>query len=203
LGKSHIAEELANIMGVNAFEASFAGGTKDFLGENKKPGALLRAVTNQKGDPQLNSIAVLEELDRLLNEDKKAEGPALRILDPRAKELDFGYGMYDWSHHGQIVLMNHLPKCEAILDRLDIVQITGVVKENKEDILRSKILPEFLQSMSLTVADLPQEELQAIISSADKAGFRKQEEDLQNLCAKTWREKRSVKKVNNDLFDDL
>lgn len=193
MGKSHIAKALAKIMGLNGIEVSFAGGMNDFFGTKSNPGAFLRGIGG-KDNPHLNDLIIYEEVDRLLNEKKDAVGPALRIFDPKAEELDLlGFGKYDSSHHAIIALMNHPVECKGMNDRWEVIKILGVKQKNKENILLNESLPIFLRSdlpgLDLTVDNLPKEELNKILSQTTPKGFRNQEAQLRDLCAKTRRAK--------------
>jgi ATP-dependent Lon protease len=187
-------------MGLNAVEASLAGGADSFFGTKKEPGVFLRAITNQDGTPQLNCLVILEEVDRLANTKADAVGPLLRLLDPQAGEIYLeGAGKFDWSQVMIIALMNNKVKSGEINDRWEVINILGATKDKKEDILLNGILPNFLHSnvpgMNLTLDDLPQEKLKEILALETNKGFRKQESALRDLCSQT----RLAKKQTSNL----
>lgn len=198
LGKSEIAKGLARILGLNPVEASMAGGVEGFFGSKKEPGSFFKAVTNQDGEPQLNCVVILEEVDRLANAKADAVGPLLRLLDPQAGEILLeGAGKFDWSHVAIIALMNHDVKSHEINDRWEVLKLIGVEKGHKDDVLEHGILPKFLDSkvpgLKLKADDLPQDKLKEILA-IEATGYRQQEAKLRDLCSETRRAKLLKKK---------
>lgn len=179
VGKTYMAQYVAEAMGVNFHKISLSRGAKEFFGTDKTPGTFLETLLS--GRAYLNDVFLLDEADHTLNNSKEDMTSWLQFLDPETKEVFFPFlnAKLDVSHFFFILAMNSKVQNKAMDDRntTDIL-ITGLEPEFKLSILKDSILPKLLRSenpiMNLGIKDLgvSDEAFKKIIADDKNPGFR-------------------------------
>ncbi len=153
IGKTTMARSIAKALG-RSFERISLGGMPsalELLGRSKanpdaEPGLIIRSLVKAKS---INPVILLDEIDKTGNDlGSRASVMAslLEILDPeqnatfRDNYIDFPV---DLSQVFFVLTANNLGTIStALLDRLEIIKLTGYSDEEKETIARDYILPK-------------------------------------------------------------
>jgi len=169
IGKTTMARSIAGALG-RSFERISLGGMPsalELLGHSKanpdaEPGQIVKALIKAK---TMNPVILLDEVEKCGNDlGSRASVMAslLEILDPEQNVsfMDNYIGFpIDLSQVSFILTANNLgPVSSALLDRLEIIKLTGYSDEEKEEIARHYLLPKVyedtgLKSEQLTFAD--------------------------------------------------
>ena len=215
LGKS-IAESLGReyvriSLGGLRDEAEIRGHRKTYIGA--MPGRIIQSL---KKAGTSNPVFVLDEIDKLSNSHQGDPSSAmLEVLDPEQNNefydnfLEMGY---DLSKVMFIATSNSLSTIQpALLDRMEIINVTGYTIEEKVEIARRHLLPKQLKEHGLTDKDLKigKAQLEKIVEGYTREsgvrGLEKQIAKMVRYAAKNiaMEEDYNIKISNDDIVTVL
>lgn len=180
-------------------EAELRGHRRTYIGA--MPGRVIESVKRSESS---NPVLLLDEIDKM-SKDYKGDPSAalLEILDPEQNchfhdnfiDID-----YDLSKVLFIATANTLNGIsQPLLDRLEIIELSGYLPEEKIEIAKRHLIPKILKENNLTSQeiDFTDEALNFIIDSyTSEGGVRQFEKKINAIVRKTI-----LHKVNNDVYD--
>lgn len=196
VGKTSIGKSIATAMGRDYArvslgglhdEAEIRGHRKTYIGA--MPGRIIAAFKNKKGS---NLVFVLDEIDKLASDIKGDPAAALlEVLDPEQNGkfhdnyLDVDY---DLSKVMFIATANDLSTISRpLLDRMELVEITGYLLEEKVEIARRHLIPKVKESNGLGDSDITftDEAIKKVIENYTReSGVRSLEKKLGKIMRK-------------------
>lgn len=215
LGKS-IAEALGReyvriSLGGLRDEAEIRGHRKTYIGA--MPGRIIQSL---KKAGTSNPVFVLDEIDKLSNSHQGDPSSAmLEVLDPEQNNefydnfLEMGY---DLSKVMFIATSNSLATIQpALLDRMEIINVTGYTIEEKVEIGKRHLLPKQLKEHGLNADNLKigKPQLEKIVEGYTREsgvrGLDKQIAKMVRFAAKNiaMEEDYNIKVTNEDVIDVL
>ncbi|WP_372937575.1 endopeptidase La [Seonamhaeicola sp.] len=215
LGKS-IAEALGReyvriSLGGLRDEAEIRGHRKTYIGA--MPGRIIQSL---KKAGTSNPVFVLDEIDKLSNSHQGDPSSAmLEVLDPEQNSefydnfLEMGY---DLSKVMFIATSNSLSTIQpALLDRMEIINVTGYTIEEKVEIAKRHLLPKQLKEHGLESKDLKiaKPQLEKIVEGYTREsgvrGLEKQIAKMVRYAAKNiaMEEEYNIKVSNEDIIEVL
>ena len=215
LGKS-IAEALGReyvriSLGGLRDEAEIRGHRKTYIGA--MPGRIIQSL---KKAGTSNPVFVLDEIDKLSNSHQGDPSSAmLEVLDPEQNSefydnfLEMGY---DLSKVMFIATSNSLATIQpALLDRMEIINVTGYTIEEKVEIAKRHLLPKQLKEHGLSTQNLKigKPQLEKIVEGYTREsgvrGLEKQIAKMVRYAAKNiaMEEEYNVKVSNEDIVEVL
>lgn len=215
LGKS-IAEALGReyvriSLGGLRDEAEIRGHRKTYIGA--MPGRIIQSL---KKAGTSNPVFVLDEIDKLSNSHQGDPSSAmLEVLDPEQNSefydnfLEMGY---DLSKVMFIATSNSLASIQpALLDRMEIINVTGYTIEEKVEIAKRHLLPKQLKEHGLSAQNLKigKPQLEKIVEGYTREsgvrGLEKQIAKMVRYAAKNiaMEEAYNIKVSNEDIIEVL
>lgn len=196
VGKTSIAHSIAESMGKNYVrislggvrdEAEIRGHRKTYIGA--MPGRIINALKQAKSN---NPLMLFDEIDKMSNDFRGDPSSAmLEVLDGEQNskfrdhylEVDF-----DLSKVLFIATANTLDTVpRPLLDRMEIVELSGYTSEEKFNICKKHLLPKQLKNHGIMAKQLKVSDsaIRAVIEGYTKeAGVRSLERKMGKLCRK-------------------
>lgn len=206
VGKTSLGHSIARALGRKFYrfslggmrdEAEIKGHRRTYVGA--MPGKVIQALKRVEVN---NPVIMLDEIDKL---GKSYQGdPAsalLEVLDPEQNKTFIDNYLdvpFDLSKVLFIATANYVGEIpEALLDRMELIEISGYTLEEKLSIVTKWVIPKQLKKHGLTTKDLKLSTavLKALISDyAREPGVRVMEQLIAKLCRRAALEKVSSKK---------
>lgn len=206
VGKTSLGQSIAHALGRKFYrfslggmrdEAEIKGHRRTYVGA--MPGKVIQALKRVEVN---NPVIMLDEIDKL---GKSYQGdPAsalLEVLDPEQNKTFIDNYLdvpFDLSKVLFIATANYVGEIpEALLDRMELIEISGYTLEEKLSIVTKWVIPKQLKKHGLTSKDmkLSTAVLKALIADyAREPGVRVMEQLIAKLCRRAALEKVSSKK---------
>ncbi|QEK38399.1 endopeptidase La [Candidatus Cytomitobacter primus] len=207
VGKTSVVKSIAKAMGRPFVrislggvhdEAEIRGHRRTYIGA--MPGKIIQAMKKAKVS---NPLILLDEIGKV-GYDVKGDPAAalLEVLDPEQNEsfqdnyLDVGY---DLSNVLFVATTNSLRLPPALVDRLEIIKISGYTEMEKVQIAEKYLIPKQKKLHGLKDAELKfsTESIHDLIAKYTReAGVRNLEREIANICRKSVKLIESKEKEN-------
>ncbi|MEA4889300.1 MAG: endopeptidase La [Clostridiaceae bacterium] len=219
VGKTSIARSVAQALGRKYVrmslggirdEAEIRGHRRTYVGA--MPGRIINAIRQVGRD---NPLILLDEIDKLGSDFRGDPSSALlEVLDPEQNNSFRDHYLeipYDLSHVLFVTTANTTETIpQALLDRMEIVMLSGYTEEEKIEIAVRHLLPHQLKQNALTKKQLTltREALRGIISwYTREAGVRQLERELAHVCRRaaimiTEKQQKSIH-ISEDKLEDI
>lgn len=173
-------------------EAEIRGHRRTYIGA--MPGRIIQGLLKAGSS---NPVFVLDEIDKIGNDFKGDPASALlEVLDPEQNNafhdnyLDIDY---DLSNILFIATANNLNTIsQPLLDRMELIDITGYILEEKVEIGRRHLVPKQLENHGLVKGDvdIPKKTMEVIVDSYTReSGVRELDKKIAKIMRKIARKK--------------
>jgi len=186
-------------------EAEIRGHRRTYIGS--MPGKVLQSMTKVGVK---NPLFLLDEVDKM-GQDMRGDPSSalLEVLDPEQNHTFADHYVevdYDLSDVMFVATANSMNIPEPLLDRMEIIRLSGYTEDEKINIAQRYLLPKQLKAHALKTTDISVTEsvLRDIVRYYTReAGVRRLEQEVAKICRKAVKEQllakgktKTVKKIN-------